>query len=268
MQWLSDIWVFQAVIKPVLDVLILAFIIYKAYQILVQTRAVQLVRGAFIIAAVYALAFFLKLETLLWILNRLATVIVIIIAIVFQPELRNLFMRIGQGNWFRLSSRSRPQHLDSVLNALEILADRSRGCLIVFVRKVGLKNIIETGTKLNADLSSSIILTAFAHDTPLHDGAMMIQPGKIIAAGCFLPLSEQPDIRRSFGTRHRAALGLAEVSDAVIYVVSEETGAISMAYDGKLYYDLPIEEVRRSSKRILNVREEPEEVIEESPIEE
>jgi diadenylate cyclase len=266
-QWLSEIWVFQAVIKPVLDVLILAYIIYKAHQILVQTRAVQLVRGAFIIAVVYVLAFFLKLETLLWILNRLATVIVIIIAIVFQPELRNLFMRIGQGNWFRLSSRSRPHHLDSVLNALEILADRNRGCLIVFVRKVGLKNIIETGTKLNADLSSSIILTIFGHDTPLHDGAMMMHSGKIIAAGCFLPLSEQADIRRSFGTRHRAALGLAEVSDAVIYIVSEETGAISMAYDGKLYYDLPIEEVRRSSKRILNVREEPEEVIEETPIE-
>lgn len=268
MEWLSEVWIFQAIIKPVLDVLILAFIIYKAYQILIRTRAVQLVRGAFIIAVIYALAFFLKLETLLWILNRLATVIVIILAIVFQPELRNLFMRIGQGNWFRLSSRSRPQHLDSILNAVEILADRNRGCLIVFIRRVGLKNIIETGTKLNADISSSFILTLFGYDTPLHDGAMVVQAGKVIAAGCFLPLSEQPDIRRSFGTRHRAALGLAEVSDAVVFVVSEESGSISMAYDGRLYYDLPIEEIRRSSKQILNVREEPEEVIEESPIEE
>jgi diadenylate cyclase len=267
MEWLSDIWIFNAVIKPMLDVLILTFIIYKVYQLLVQTRAVQLVRGAVIIAVIYAAAFFLKLETLLWILNRLATVIVIIIAIVFQPELRNLFMRIGRGNWFRLSSRSKPQHLDSVLNAVDILSGRRRGCLIVFTRKVGLKNVIETGTRLNADLSSSLILSAFGYDTPLHDGAMFIQSGKIVAAGCFLPLSEQADIRRSFGTRHRAALGLTEVSDAIVIVVSEETGAISLAFDGKLFYDLSLEEVRRNVKRLLNVREEPENVIEEQPVE-
>ncbi len=268
MDWLSRFWIFDSIIKPILDVLILTYIIYKLYQILVQTRAVQLVRGAFIIGLIYAAAFFLQLETLLWILNRLATVIVIIIAIVFQPELRNLFMRIGRGNWFRLSSRSRPQHLDSVLNAVEILASRRRGALIVFPRRVGLKNVIDTGTRINADLSSTLILTSFGHDTPLHDGAMFIQSGKIIAAGCFLPLSEQPDIRRSFGARHRAALGLAEVSDAVIIIVSEETGAVSLAFDGKLFYDLPLEEVRRNTKKLLNVREEPEEVMEESTVEE
>jgi diadenylate cyclase len=266
--WLSQFWVFDSVIKPVLDVLILTYIIYKLYQILVQTRAVQLVRGAFIIGLIYAAAFFLRLDTLLWILNRLATVIVIIIAIVFQPELRNLFMRIGRGNWFRLRSRSTTLHLGSVLNAIEILASRRRGCLIVFPRRVGLKNIIETGTRINADLSSTMILTSFGHDTPLHDGAMFIQSGKVLAAGCFLPLSDQPDIRRSFGARHRAALGLAEVSDAVIIIVSEETGAVSLAYDGKLFDDLPLEEVRRTTRSLLNVREEPEEVIEESPVEE
>ena len=137
----------------------------------------------------------------------------------------------------------------------------------MFTRKVGLKNVIETGTRLNADLSSSLILSAFGYDTPLHDGAMFIQSGKIVAAGCFLPLSEQADIRRSFGTRHRAALGLTEVSDAIVIVVSEETGAISLAFDGKLFYDLSLEEVRRNVKRLLNVREEPENVIEEQPVE-
>ena len=267
MDWLSRFWVFNTVIRPVLDVAILAFLIYRIYQILVQTRAVQLVKGAFLIALIYAGAFFLQLETLLWIMNRLATVIVIIVAIVFQPELRSLFMRIGQGGWTRFSSRSSPQHLDSVLNAVEILSGRRRGCLIVFTRKVGLKNIIETGTRLSSDLSSSLILTVFGHDTPLHDGAMFIQSGRIIAAGCFLPLSEQPDIRRSFGTRHRAALGLAEVSDAVILIVSEETGAVSLAYDAQLFYDLSMDEIRRNVRKLLHVREEPEMVVEEKALE-
>jgi diadenylate cyclase len=110
--------------------------------------------------------------------------------------------------------------------------------LIVFIRHLGIKSIVDSGTKLNADLSSALILTVFDHDTPLHDGAMVIQGGKIVAAGCYLPLSEQTDIKKSFGTRHRAALGLAEESDAIVLVVSEETGAISLTYNANLYYDL------------------------------
>lgn len=271
MEWFSKVWIFSDVIRPILDIAILSFIIYRIYQILMQTRAVQLIKGAFLIAVVYAVAFFFRLETLLWILNRLATVIVIIIAIVFQPELRNIFMRIGQGEWFKLGERARPQHLESVLNAIEVLAGRKRGCLIVFTRKVGMKNIIESGTRLDATLSSSLILTVFGHDTPLHDGAVVIQSGKgkIVAAGCFLPLSEQLDVRRNFGTRHRAALGLAEVTDAIILIVSEETGAVSMAYDSRLYYDLSIDEIRRNTKFLLDVREEvPEEAPKEEPVEE
>ncbi len=271
MEWFSKVWIFSDVIRPILDIAILSFIIYRIYQILMQTRAVQLIKGAFLIAVVYAVAFFFRLETLLWILNRLATVIVIIIAIVFQPELRNIFMRIGQGEWFKLGERARPHHLESVLNAIEVLAGRKRGCLIVFTRKVGMKNIIESGTRLDATLSSSLILTVFGHDTPLHDGAVVIQSGKgkIVAAGCFLPLSEQLDVRRNFGTRHRAALGLAEVTDAIILIVSEETGAVSMAYDSRLYYDLSIDEIRRNTKFLLDVREEvPEEAPKEEPVEE
>ena len=128
-----------------------------------------------------------------------------------------------------------------------------RGALIVFPRTVGIKNIIDSGTRLNAELSTSLILSIFGHDTPLHDGAVIIQGGKIIAASCFLPLSEQADIRRSFGTRHRAALGLAEESDALVVIVSEETGAISLAYNANLYYDLSLEEMKRNLKQILEL---------------
>ena len=255
MDWLSNIGVYSNYIRPILDILILSLIIYYIYKILVQTRAIQLVKGAFLIALLYAIAIFLQLTTLLWIMNALATVLVIIIAIVFQPELRSIFTRIGQSDWFRLAPRGRPYQLDSILNAVEILSNRRRGGLIVFARRVGLKNVLDTGTRLNADLSTSLILTIFGHDTPLHDGAVVIQSGTIVAAGCFLPLSEQADIRRSFGTRHRAALGLAENTDAIVLVVSEETGAISLAYDASLYYDLSLTEAGNVMRRLLELRE-------------
>lgn len=247
MDWLNNSLVFREYVRPVIDVLILAFIIYKGYQILVQTRAVQLIKGAVVLVLIYLLAVFLELNTLLWVLNLFGPGIVIGIAIIFQPELRKIFTRLGQQSWFRLPSTTNPYHFESVVNSVEILSDTKWGSLIVLGRKVGLKTIIETGTRLDAELSSSLILTVFSPDTPLHDGAIVVQEGKIVAAGCFLPLSEQMDIRKSFGTRHRAALGLAEETDAVVIVVSEENGAISLAYDANLLYDLSVEEV---SKRL------------------
>ncbi|MBN1646575.1 MAG: diadenylate cyclase CdaA [Spirochaetales bacterium] len=249
MGWFDNV---VSVIRTILDITILSFLIYQIYQILVQTRAIQLVKGAFLFGILYVLAFFLKLETLSWIMNALATVFVIIIAIVFQPELRSIFIKIGRGDWFRFSTAPKAYQLDTIINAVEVLSSRMRGALIVFTRKVGLKNIIETGTKLNSDISSSLILTIFGHDTSLHDGAIVIHSGKIASAGCFLPLSEQVDIRRSFGTRHRAALGLAEETDAVIVVISEETGALSVAYDANLYYDLSADELTKILRKLLN----------------
>ncbi|MDC7227406.1 MAG: diadenylate cyclase CdaA [Spirochaetales bacterium] len=256
MSKLNEFWVFNDVIRPFLDIAILSFLIYQMYKILIQTRALQLLRGAVIIVAIYAGAYLLELDTLRWIMNGLATVIVIVLAVVFQPELRSIFTRIGQRDWFKSSSGAKPRQIESVLNAVDVLAGRRRGALIVFSRKMGLKNIQDTGTLLDAELSSSLILTMFSYDTPLHDGAVIIHGGRINSAGCFLPLSEQTDIRRSFGTRHRAALGLAEETDAVILIVSEETGAISLAYDANLFYDLSIEEARRKLKYLLNSRED------------
>jgi len=136
----------------------------------------------------------------------------------------------------------------------------------VFARNVGLKNIVDTGTRLDCLLSSSLIVTVFGHDTPLHDGALVVQDGRVAAAGCFLPLSEQQDIRKSFGTRHRAALGLSEEADAVILVVSEETGALSLAYESKLYYGLSPEQVRRRLGELLDFPEVGVDEVEEAPV--
>ena len=252
MEWFQQAYNAYNYLRPVLDIAILALLLYKGYDLLVKTQAVQLIKGAGFLALVYAIAFFLKLNTLQWILNLLAPGLFIAIAIVFQPELRKIIMRLGQGEWFRLDSKPRLGQLDAVISSAEILAEQKRGALIVFPRRIGLKNIIDTGTRLNAELSSSLVTTVFAFDTPLHDGAMIVQNGRIIAAGCFLPLSEQQDIRKSFGTRHRAALGLSEESDAVVLIVSEESGAMSLAYDSKLYYDLSPRVIQRKLRDLLD----------------
>ena len=242
----------SAYIVPALDVLLLAFLLYKSYQILVKTQAVSLVKGALILAAFYIIAAFLKLATVSWILNAIAPGLIIAVAIVFQPELRKIFMKLGQGSIFRGGQRPRAGQIEVVINAAETLSGMRRGALVVFGRNVGLKNIIDTGTRLDSLVSSSLIVTIFQFDTPLHDGALIIQEGRAAAAGCFLPLSEQQDIRKSFGTRHRAALGLSEEADAVVLVVSEETGALSLAYDSKLYYGLSPEEVRSRLGELLD----------------
>ncbi len=156
--------------------------------------------------------------------------------------------------------------MDSVLIAAEMLSKQKRGMLAVFMRRTKLDNILSTGTRLNADLSSSLLVTIFGHNTPLHDGACFIQGGKILAAGCFLPVSEQYDIKKTFGTRHRAALGLCEVSDCVVLVVSEETGAYSLAYDSKLHYDLTMDQVTRILERQLDIT--PDQQIIEDTIDE
>ncbi len=257
MEWLRRLGVFYGFVRPIIDIAVLAFIIFKAYKILIKTQAIQLVKGLVFMALLYAAAFLLGLSTLSWILKLFAPSIIIAVAILFQPELRKIFMRLGQGNWFGSSGKPRVTQLEAVLNAAEILSSRRRGALIVFPRKVGLKNIIDTGTRLGAELSSALIITIFGHDTPLHDGAIVIQNGAVAAAGCLLPLSEQQDIRRSFGTRHRAALGLSEEADAIVLVVSEESGALSLAYDSKLYYNLPARTVHRRLFELLDFPAEP-----------
>lgn len=238
MNFLSFLQTLYNNVRPILDVLILAFLLYRAWELLVRTRAIQLIKGTGFLAALYGLAFVLKLSTLLWILNFLAPGLFIGMAIIFQQELRAIFLKLGQGDWFGPGLRSRTDQVELAVHAAELLSRQKRGALMVFPRRTSLKHILDTGTKINADIGSALIISIFAFDGPLHDGAIVIQNGKLLAAGCFLPLSDQQDIRKSFGTRHRAALGMSEESDAVVLIVSEETGALSLAWDSRLYYDL------------------------------
>ncbi len=251
MDQILNTWVVREVIRPALDVLMLAYLLYKCWQILVQTRAVQLIKGIVVMVVIYAVSFFLKLTTLLWILNILVPGLVIAIAIIFQPELRKIFTQIGSREWFRPGNRTATSRLESLMSAVELLSTRRRGALIVFPRRVGVKNIIQTGTLLNAEISTNLISTIFFEGTPLHDGAMIVEGDRIVAAGCFLPLSEREDVESAFGARHRAALGMVEETDALVVVVSEENGAVSLAHDGDIRYNLTLAEVEAGLKSLL-----------------
>ena len=248
---------FNRWIRPVLDILILTYLIYSTYRLLIKTQAIQLARGAVLLVIVYAIAFFLNLATLSWVLNMLAPGIVIAMAIIFQPELRKIFIKLGQGGFFRKGTGPRSTQLDAIMHAAEMLAEKRRGALVVFARVVSLDEFIEHATKIDGEVTSALLLSIFEFDTPLHDGAVIIREGRIAAAGCFLPLSEQQDIKRSFGTRHRAALGITEASDAIVLIVSEETGAISLAYDARLYYNLGLALLRKRLGQLLEYSSAP-----------
>ncbi len=255
MEQLLNTWVVREVVRPVLDVLVLANLLYKSWQILVQTRAVQLLKGTVLMVLIYAVSFFLQLTTLLWILNVLVPGLVIAIAIIFQPELRKIFTQIGSREWFRVGARNgthtRTPRLDILMSALQQLSSRRRGALIVFPRRVGIRNIVQTGTRLDAEVSMNLISTVFFEGTALHDGAMIVEGDRVVAAGCFLPLSEREDVESAFGARHRAALGLAEETDALVVVVSEENGAVSLAHDGDIRYNISLGEVEEGLRTLL-----------------
>lgn len=218
-------------VRPILDIAVLSFIIYKIYDFMTKSNSIQILKAAIIVLLAYLLASIFKLDTILGLLRLIAPALIIAFAVIFQPEMRKLFLKIGQNRWFVYGSRSKDTYIDSVVTAAEMLSSQKRGMLVVFLRHTKLDDLLLSGTMLNADLTSGLLVTIFGHDTPFHDGACVVQGGKLLSAGVFLPLSEDYNIKKTFGTRHRAALGLSEVSDAVVLIVSEENGAISLAYD-------------------------------------
>lgn len=230
-----------------LDVIIVSFIIYNAIKLVRETRAGQLVKGLLILALVWALASYFKLYMLSILLNYFFQFGVIAMFVIFQPELRRALeqlgrSKIGKNFWFFQSSSKEAEVLiqkyrksiNSVVDAAAALQKIKMGALIVFEKQTKLGDIIDTGTIVNADPSSPIICNIFFNKAPLHDGAMIMRDGIVYAAGCILPLTKSNTVSIDLGTRHRAALGMSENSDAVIVVVSEETGQISVAVNGVL----------------------------------
>ncbi len=253
---LSPIEIIYNIVFALFDILIISYIFYKFYQILAQTKAVQVIRGLFFFVVIFIISKILHLETFSWLLDQFASVAVIAIIILFQPELRRVLTKLGQSKWVNKIIRKNPQDLNEIINAVYNFHLVSRGALIVFEREVGLKNYIESGTTINSRISTQLLMTIFFDKTPLHDGAVIINNDLIIAAGCYLPLSDSTQIDPKFGTRHRAALGLAEETDAVVVVVSEETGKISLAYDSKLYTNYDIDTLRKDLSNLLGYNED------------
>lgn len=225
--------------RSVLDILVVTVIIYQLLMLIKRTRAVQLLRGIAVLLVFSLLAGYLRLSTISWLLDKLWQVFLFAIPIVFQPELRRTLEQIGRGKFFvrhptQLGSEGILKTIEELVRCTQVLSKNRIGALIVIERQTGVQEFIETGIKIDGVVSSEFLVNVFIPNTPLHDGAVIVRGDRVAAAGCFLPLSENPNIQKELGTRHRAALGLTEVSDAVAIIVSEETGAISVGLDGNL----------------------------------
>ena len=245
------------IFRDTIDIALIAYIIYKGIQIIRETRASQLVKGILLLAGLYIVVYAAQLRTTLWLLNKVIEMGILIIFIVFQPELRSILERAGRTNLsvfpFSHSENSLRQAtiwgepIDVVCEAAQRLSITATGALIVIEREVKLGDQIRTGVVVDAVPSVELIGNIFFKNSPLHDGAMIMRDGKVYAAGCFLPKPKQEqDIDKSLGSRHRAAIGISEVSDSLTIVVSEETGGISLAVNGRLIRNLSVEKLHQT----------------------
>lgn len=240
--------------KAVLEIGFIWVLIYFMIRFLQGTRAVQVLTGLIILVIIFNVAKILELSTINWVLTKLFAVGVLAFLILFQPELRRGLARIGQNTVFNPFLK-KGGTVDEVAEACQRMSKIKRGALIAIEREAGLKNYIESGIPLDAKISAELLMTIFATNTPTHDGAVIIEGDRISSAGCLFPLSQNPTLSRTLGTRHRAAIGLTEETDAVCVVVSEETGAISVSVYGKLTRDLDEEGLKRVLKSLFRPEE-------------
>lgn len=254
--------VHQIWLLDLLDILLVAVLVYRLLILVKGTRSAQMYVGLFVIVVVGLIARELNLIAVGWIVDSLKTVWLIAFVILFQPELRHALASIGRTRYFRSFLRGDSFYgvLGEIVRASETLAQRRHGGLIVIERNVGLRNFVETGTRIDARITAELLVTLFSPGSPLHDGAVILHEDTVIAASCILPLSTNPTTSIALGTRHRAALGLSEECDAAVIVISEQTGSISVAFRGELKQNLDEGELRSELSRIFRIRpqDEPE----------
>lgn len=259
-----------------LDILLVAYVVYKGVQLIRETRAGQLVKGILLLVAAYLIAQMAELNTVTWILNKVFELGIITLIVVFQPELRRTLEKVGRAKVKTLTPWAHPEEtlrqnavwgtpIEILCEAVQRLSMSATGALIVIERATKLGEQIATGVVVDAVPSVELIGNIFFKNSPLHDGAMIMRDGKILAAACFLPKPDkEEDIDKKLGSRHRAALGVSEVSDSVTIVVSEETGGISFAVNGRLIRNLSIEKLRQTLHFYL-IPEANEEIKEKKP---
>jgi diadenylate cyclase len=239
---------FTKSLANIVDIILVWYVIYKLINLIRGTKAVQLLKGIIVILIVRVISEFLGLRTLSWIMQQAINWGFLAIIIIFQPELRRALEQLGRGKFFSRSSSSddndQEKTVEAIIKATDYMAKRRIGALISIERETGMSDYIETGIQLNSKISSELLINIFIPNTPLHDGAVIVQKNAVAAAACYLPLSESPFISKELGTRHRAALGISEVTDSITVVVSEETGGISLTKNGELHRDLKAEEFK------------------------
>jgi diadenylate cyclase len=243
-------WPHVSVIS-VIDVLLVAVIIYEFLALIQGTRAALMLVGVGALAIAFYLARVGELTTVTWLMNTLLPYAVFALIVVFQSEIRQALARLGRGITFSRTLASEADAYDDIVLAANLFSQNQTGALIVIEREVGLRTYIESGVPLDAHLSYDLLATVFRPIAPLHEGAVIIQRDRIAAAACFLPLSMNPVLTTQLGTRHRAGIGITEETDAIAVIVSEETGAISLAVAGKIERDLTVEELRERLSGLL-----------------
>lgn len=238
-----------------LDIGIVAFIIYRIILLIKGTRAVQMLLGLAVILLVYVASRVGDLHTLNWFLSNFLSSIILVIVVIFQHDIRRALMHVGRNPFFAgLTYLEETAVLDELVQACVALGKKRIGALVVIERETGLKDVLETGTAIDAQVTSEVIQAIFLPASPIHDGALVIRQGRMKQAGCFLPLSQNLNISKYLGTRHRAAIGLTELLDAVAIVVSEETGKISVVVNGGITRDLDATGLRKVLGRLLEPR--------------
>jgi len=227
-------------VTSIIDILIVAFVLYRLMLLIRSTRAVQLIKGIVVLLVATAVSSLLNLDTVHWLLRQTMTALVVALPIVFQPELRRTLEKLGGGDFFarpltQMAEGDRSALINEVVTAVQKMSTSRTGALVVLERVTGLEEFVDTGIRLEGLVSAELLVNLFIPKSPLHDGAVIIRGDRLQAAACVLPLSESRELSRELGTRHRAAVGLTEQSDALAVVVSEETGSVSLSVEGNLY---------------------------------
>lgn len=239
----------------VVDILLVAVILYKSYEMLKDTRAITLAKGLFVMMGVALGAYILELHAIYWLLSKSIYLLFMALPIVFQPELRRALERIGQGKFLGSAVYLNAEEADTLVNEIDKvvfnMSAKKIGALIVLEREIGINEIIDTGIRVDGLVTAPFMMNVFIPNTPLHDGAAVIRGNRMIAAGCLLPLTENRSLSTELGTRHRAALGLSEQCDAVVVIVSEETGIVSIAENGHITRRLNSEQLKNRLRPLL-----------------
>ena len=270
-RYLSDINLPSVSIIDIIEIILITFFVYQFMVWIKFTRAYTLLKGLLVIGAFFIIAYIFKMNTILWIVSKLASALITAIVVIFQPELRKVVEQLGQKKIMasifpfdsgkEVKERFTDKTVNELIKACFDMAEVKTGALIVIEQEIRLDEYVRTGINVDALLTSQLLINIFEHNTPLHDGAVIIRGDRITSATCYLPLSDNMTISKDLGTRHRAAVGMSEVSDALIIAVSEETGAVSVAQGGKLARNIneaqlriKLEEIQHRSSETNRIR--------------